>query len=139
MLCRAKSPNGDPINGAEEANGGEYIHRKEDEKKSKAGLVLLAAFAGRVLSLWRRRKTALPLSHKIGGSALEFRGCQLGDSRPGDAFGYAGIRRGGSRIPLAKAADRASASAHDQIVIYKIRKSRNVPSTGSWTTTLRRR
>lgn len=49
------------------------------------------------------RKTALPFGHEVRSSALELRWRELGDGRPGDAFGYAGIRSGGERIPFSKA------------------------------------
>jgi hypothetical protein len=85
-----------------------YIEEKKTGNQDH-GLVLFVVFAaietGGVLPLGRRgwRKTTLPLGHEVRGGTLEFRGGQLRDGRPRDAFGDAGIGRGGTWVPLAKA------------------------------------
>lgn len=98
------------LNGrAGEGKWGKYIQRRKIEKEQENLLVLFVVFAtivsGRVLPFgrWGWRKTTLPLGHEIRGGTLEFRGGQLGDGRPGNAFGDAGIGRGRTRVPLAKA------------------------------------
>jgi hypothetical protein len=88
---------------------GVSIYKEEDRRTGDISLVLFVVFAaaisGGVLSFGRRRwrKTTLPFGHEIRGGSLEFRGGQLRDGRPGNAFGDAGIGRGGTRVPLAKA------------------------------------
>ena len=72
-------------------------------ESKKAVLILFATLAGGVFSFWGWRKTTLPLGHKIGGSSLELRWGQLGDSRPGDALGDDGIGSGANGVPFAKA------------------------------------
>lgn len=126
------------LNGTEEGYGSSiYIENKN--KKLQGPSVLLAALAPagrgrRVLSFRRRRETSLPLRHEVGGGTLQLGRGQLGDSGPGDAFGHAGIGGGRTRVPFAKAGN--GASAHNEVVIDKIRKSRNVPGTRSWTAIL---
>lgn len=117
--------------GSKKENGGKYVHRRRKKEDEDHILILFVAFAGEVLPFGRRRwrKTALPLGHEIRGGALELGGGQFRDGRPRNAFGDAGIGRGGTRVPLTKARERAS--AHNEVVIDEIRKGRMVPSTRS--------
>jgi hypothetical protein len=88
---------------------GVSIYKEEDRRTKDIALVLFVVFAeivsGGVLSFGRRRwrKATLPFGHEIRGGALEFRGGQLRDGWPWNAFGDAGVGRGGTRVPLAKA------------------------------------
>jgi hypothetical protein len=88
---------------------GVSIYKEEGKRTKDIALVLFVVFAeivsGGVLSFGRRRwrKTTLPFGHEIRGGALEFRGGQLRDGWPWNAFGDAGVGRGGTRVPLAKA------------------------------------
>ena len=107
-----------------------------NERKAGTLLVLLAVLTAerrrRRSSIRRRRQRALPFCHQVGCSTLKLGRSQLGNCRPGNAFGDTRIKCR-SRIQIAKA---RNVSAHDEVVINEIRKGRTVPSAGSRAATL---